>query len=206
MSWTSEITTGRKRLSYNRPTVWRQWANNQRCGYIQMSIRPLKLFRNALSTHWCPPACSQTPRSYLLNNSLSTHPPFGNSLSHWLCRCTANTFCSTWSKPPPSATVNPSVQIPSPRSGSNGSGSRLSNRHDRPSLKQNGKILNGGIEFAMRRLQSFRYNVEPQSVELGFGGVDVAIIWKASQRYGECLRKRKSAPLKAKYDLSAQCD
>lgn len=92
--------------------------------------------------------------SYLFNNNLSTHPPLGYCFSHWLCKCTPNTFPSTLSNPPPSSSPSPIVQVF--LSGVNGSGKRLSNRHDRPSLKQKGRILKGGMFDATRRRQSLK--------------------------------------------------
>ena len=41
--------------------------------------------------------------SYRLRSSLSTHPPLGKGLCHWLCRCTEKTLLSTRSSPPPSS-------------------------------------------------------------------------------------------------------
>ena len=113
-----------------------------------------------------------------------------------------NTFCNVWSKPPSSSSPSPIVHFPSFLSGSKGSGSRLSSLQDRPSLKQKGRILNGGNEAATNRRQSFRYRSAPQSVDPERGGCDVAMTWKASQRYGECLRNLIRAPLRGRYILS----
>ena len=94
--------------------------------------------------------------SYRINNNLSTHPPLGNSFSHWLCKCTENTFLSALSNPPPSSLPSPIVHAPPCLSATNGSGRRLSSLHDRASLKQNGRTLNGGIEDATSRRQSLK--------------------------------------------------
>lgn len=94
--------------------------------------------------------------SYRLRSSLSIQPPFGNGFSHWLCRCTEKTFPSTRSSPPPSSRLMPSVHFPFEGSDTNGSGSRLSKRHDRPSEKQKGRTLKGGIDASRRRRHSLR--------------------------------------------------
>ena len=94
--------------------------------------------------------------SYRRRRSRSTHPPLGNAFSHWLCRCTENTLPRTLSSPPPSSRPMPNVHFPFDGSAVNGSGSRLSKRHERPSVKQNGRTLKGGISASRSRLQSLR--------------------------------------------------
>ena len=133
--------------------------------------------------------------SYRRRSSLSTHPPFGNGLCHWLCRCTENTFLSTVSNPPPSSRPKPMVHFPLDGSDTKGSGRRLSSRHERPSEKQKGRTLKGGISASVSRLHNFRYSVAPQSVVPVRGGGPLAIIWKASHKYGECWWKFMRAPL-----------
>jgi hypothetical protein len=109
----------------------------------------------AYSVSSCCAFCTNAS-SYLRSSSRSTHPPLGNGLSHRLCKCTAKIFCSARSSPPPSSKPYPSAHCPSARSGVNGSGTLLSSRQARGSLKQNGRILKGGIDAARRRRQSRR--------------------------------------------------
>jgi len=125
---------------------------------------------------------SRSRSSYRLSNNLSTHPSLGNCLSQRLWRCTAKMFRSARSRPPFSSSPYPSAQCPSERSGVNGSGTLLSSRQARGSLKQKGRILNGGRDSARRRRHKRRYRIAPQSVDGERGGVEVAIKWNASQR------------------------
>lgn len=120
--------------------------------------------------------------SYLLRSSRSTQPSWGNSRSHRLCRCTPNILFNAWSRPPFSSRPCPSTHLPSARSGVNGSGTLLSTLQARGSLKQNGMILNGGMDSARRRRQRRRYRIAPQSVDGERGGDDIDMRWKASQR------------------------
>ena len=55
----------------------------------------------------------------------------------------------------------------------------------------------------MRRRRSLRYSVAPQSVVPLRGAGEWVMMWKASQRYGECFRKCISAPFMGTYCLSA---
>jgi len=88
-------------------------------------------------------------------------------------------------------------------SSSKGLGNRFPRWQFCGSVKHHGKTEKGLMPACISRRYSFWYKNAPQSSEFGRGTGSVAMILKASQMYGECLRKCMMWPLRMRLGSSA---
>src|SRR5260370_5152421 len=104
------------------------------------SIYTLKILAHDTPAYQSPSSANFV--SCLRSNNLSTQPPGGKFLSHRLRTCTANTWLSLRSSPPPSARGNPPVQCPLLGSASTGPLTPFSPPHPFPPPPPNTSLLN----------------------------------------------------------------